>query len=575
MRCKPHELLCQGPLRWTGWLSFAVLITLAGSISSVQAQIGAPCENPRVFNNLPPHGNRMPQRTARPSAGPRGIDEFVENISGQKPDAYIDLVIGQPRIITFKENLGTAEQTVQIAIGDPARLDFDLLGPRQIRIYSEVTGVTDMIIVTPNGEYYLFRVTTLFDLDELNSQLGALFPSASVHVRQLRDHLVVEGQARDTIQVQQILDSIRAYALSVNAQESSTVTIEETEEGAEAPGAGGPEGEDPEGGVPAGSGDRPSEVRYDFAETQVINLIKIADPQQVLLKVRVAELNRTALREIGFSFLNRNGGGAAGLAFINQIIQTDTAAANISGVFRDTEFAYFLNATRDNGIAKILAEPNLVAMSGHQASFLAGGEFPVPVPQQQGQVTVQFREFGIRLGFIPFVMDNEVIRMTVVPEVSVIDNNTAVSIVPGGSAIPGLLTRRANTTVQMREGQTLAIAGLLDLSQNNTTSRVPLVGDVPYLGVLFSDNSANRSERELLVTVSPNLVEAMNPDQVPLMPGDEVYEPNDAEFYLLNRIEGRTGRDFRSTVKWDDPLDFVRIMNLEKRSTHGNIGFSK
>ena len=333
--------------------------------------------------------------------------------------------------------------------------------------------------------------------------------------------------------------------------------------------------------------------------------------QQVLLKVQVAELNRTALRHIGANFLGvdpatgsiigsqitgtNNAGAAVGRLAANQVISgksmmgaafmpsTPISGQNgttVFGIFQNANFAFTLNALRNNGMLKVLAEPNLVAMSGHPASFLAGGEFPVPVPQVSAggvapTVTVQFKEFGVRLGFLPAVVDDGVIRLSVVPEVSQIDFTIAVTLVSGGSAVPGLNTRRAQTTVELREGQTLAIAGLLQVILDGSTSRIPGLGDLPILGPFFSNTTSERTEKELVVLVTPYIIEGMNQEQVPPLPGDEVKEPNDLELFLLNRIESRTGKDYRSTTRWDDVFDLRHHLNLEKKYVQGPVGFSE
>jgi pilus assembly protein CpaC len=326
--------------------------------------------------------------------------------------------------------------------------------------------------------------------------------------------------------------------------------------------------------------------------------------QQVLLKVRVAELNRSAARQIGVNFLGvdpatgaivgtqianpvtasgtigSTGGGGAARGLVGMAQAPVTTATTVFGIFQDANFEFTLNALRRNSMLRVLAEPNLVALSGHPATFLAGGEFPVPVPQAgsagaAATITVQFREFGVRLSFVPLVLGDEVIRLSVAPEVSAIDFAVATTLVAGGSPVPGLTTRRAQTTVELRQGQTLAIAGLLQLSLDGSTARIPGLGDLPILGPFFSNTTSNRVEKELVVLVTPYLVEPMARDQVPPVPGDEVKEPNDLEFYFLSRIEGRTGKDFRSTTAWDDPLRLFRLIQLERKYIDGSCGFSK
>jgi pilus assembly protein CpaC len=179
------------------------------------------------------------------------------------------------------------------------------------------------------------------------------------------------------------------------------------------------------------------------------------------------------------------------------------------------------------------------------------------------------------LGFVPFILDGDVIRLTVAPEVSNIDTTIAVTLVAGGSPVPGLNTRKAQTTVELREGQTLAIAGLLQLTLNGETDRIPGLGDLPIIGPMFSNTSSQRIEKELVVLVTPYLVEPMNHGQVPPTPGDEVKQPNDLEFYLLNRIEARTGKDFRATTSWDDVYNLRNHLKLEKKYVNGPVGFSE
>jgi pilus assembly protein CpaC len=317
----------------------------------------------------------------------------------------------------------------------------------------------------------------------------------------------------------------------------------------------------------------------------------------VLLKVRIAELNRTAMREIGADFLavDRSTGTVIGsqiggatvtgtATFASRVLNAaaETAVSpmtTIFGIFQEGEFAIFLSALRKNSLLKILAEPNLVAMNGQQAYFLAGGEFPVPVPQVAGTgnastVTVQFQPFGVSLAFLPFILDNDVIRLAVDPEVSSIDFTLGTVLVPGGTPVPGLNTRKAHTVVELHQGETLAIAGLLQLTLDGSTTRIPGLGDLPILGPFFSNTTNERIEKELVVLVTPYLVEGRQAGCGIPTPGDEVNEPTDFEFYLLNRIEGRTGRDYRSTTQYDDALQVLRcLMKLQEEYVRGPHGY--
>jgi pilus assembly protein CpaC len=341
----------------------------------------------------------------------------------------------------------------------------------------------------------------------------------------------------------------------------------------------------------------PITIEATVLRPHIINLLKVPGPQQVLLKVRIAELNRTALRQIGADFLGIDpssgaiigtqigganvlaSGTAAGSRLLGAATTSASSQTTVFGIFQRGDVEVMLSALRRNSILKILAEPNLMAMNGHQASFLAGGKFPVPIPQSVtggvgSSVAVQFEKFGVELDFLPFVLDDERIRLSVHPQVSSIDFAIGTTLVPGGSPVPGLNSREAKTTVELRQGQTLAIAGLLQLTLDGTTSRIPGLGDLPILGPFFSNTTETRTEKELIVLVTPYLVDAMNSDQVPPTPGDEVKAPNDLEFYLLNRIEGRTGRDWRATTKYEDATGVLRcLFKLEKEHVRGPHGF--
>jgi pilus assembly protein CpaC len=536
----------------------------------------------------------VPEKGPRPAKGAESVSALVDNLSSK--DAVFEVTLGQGRILSLKENIAEGKNAPVIATGDPTVLDFIVVNPRQIRVVGLRLGVTDLSITTATGKTYSFEVRVVMDLDILRARLKCLFPDAALRVTQIRDQLAVEGEARDTAQAARILETIRAYLISIQVGEARQISG--TSGGGRFMPSASPEGAgraplvgvSPEL-VPLGS------VQSVIAPIPVINLLRVPGSHQVLLKVRVAEMNRTALRQIGADILTGDPGqgavvgtqiGGATVAatagvstrVLSALTSTTTGTGTtVFGIFERGDFAFFLSALRRNQILKILAEPNLVALNGQQASFLAGGEFPVPVPQFGGAggaaatVTVQFKQFGVQLGFLPFILDGDVIRLTVDPEVSEIDFSIATTLVPGGSPVPGLSTRKTHTTVELRQGQTLMVSGLMQLTLNGNTARIPGLGDLPIIGPFFSNTTSNRVEKELVVLVTPYLVEGMNPGEVPPTPGDEVKEPNDLEFYFLNRIESRTGRDFRSTTKWDDPLHIRNLLHLESKEVCGPHGF--
>jgi pilus assembly protein CpaC len=567
-------------------LAFGLLLFLLWPTGQVSAQPPPRLPSISGFTSCLP---ATPEKLPRPASGKESVSAFVDSLSNN--DSAFEVVVGQGRILTLKENL-TGKEPERIAVGDPSVIDPFVLSERQIRITGRRIGVTDLSIITSDARTYNFEVRVVADLNVLRGQLHCIFPDASLRLAQIRDHIVVEGEARDTAQVTRIMETIRAYLASVQISQLQRIASQQ----GSIPRAG--EGVPPgEGAVPPPETGGALNIQATVARPQIINLIRVPGSQQVLLKVRVAELNRTALRQIGGDFLSIDSdtgaivgtqiGGtgvsatavAAGRMLSGAATDALTATNTVFGIFQEGEFALFLSALRRNSLLKILAEPNLMALNGHQASFLAGGEFPVPVAQTSSggatpAITVQFQEFGVRLGFIPYILDNDVIRLTVDPEVSTIDFALGTVLVPGGTPVPGLDTRKAHTVVELRQGQTLAIAGLMQLTLDGQTSRIPGLGDLPFIGPFFSNTTNTRTEKELVVLVTPVLVEAMNHDQVPPGPGDEVNEPNDLEFYLLNRIEGRTGKDGRSTTHYDDALHVLRcFMKLENEHVHGPHGF--
>ncbi len=539
-------------------------------------------------------------KTKRTPAENEPVASFIDTLQGN--DAVLQVIMGQGRLLTTKADIVNKDGTAVIAVGDPTVLDFQVLpNPRMIRIMGRRAGVTDLSITTADSQTYSFEVHVVYDLELMRAQLRQIFPDAYLRLAQIREHLVVEGEARSPTQVAQVLQTLEAFlesAQPAGGRNSQTTGAGQTS-GTPVRSAGGnstPLSEFPgtqnwasaERGAAAGRGTVLSKPR-------IINLIRVPGVQQVSLQVRVAELNRTGLREIGADILGVNPstgnifgtsiGGAAinalGLLGLGGLVGTATGQSNPAtttafGIVPSADFEILLRALRRNSLLTILAEPNLMAMSGHTASFLAGGEFPVPVPQTTtggtNSVTIDWKKFGVQLDFVPYVLNDQKIRLSVTSEVSSIDESLGTTLVVGGDPVPGVHTRRTTTTVELREGQTLAIAGLLQVEIDGRTSRIPGLGDLPYIGPMFSNTNHRRVEKELLVLVSPRLVSPMDCDQVPPVPGAEVQDPNDLEFYLLNRIEGRTGYNVRSTLL---PDGVARCIQLEQKHVYGPVGFSE
>jgi pilus assembly protein CpaC len=592
--------------------AFPILTLLCGLAGAARAQ--GPAPGPA---QPPPADPRLPSALdANPIKGVRFVAEGVTpNQFFDSPEtkvATLEVKLGQGRIVVLKESL-TAPGGAQpvLALGDPSIADFVLLAPRQLRVVGRRLGTTDLSVTSSDGKTHSIDIHVVADLDPLRQQLRRVFPSSNVKLSQVLDQVFIEGEARDSRQAVQIVRSVTGFLQSqqgMNAASARNTTV-----GPAPPDTPPPPPAPGQAGAPnptivretSMGGDAPSAGAADAttAYPSIVNLLRVPGSQQVLLKVRIAELNRDAFRQVGGNFfgIDRRSGsilgtqvgganvfaqgsnvvnGQPGNKLVGSAAEALSGQTTFFGILQQGNLEFLLNALRRNSMLKVLAEPNLMALNGQQASFLAGGEFPVPVPQVSASgvaptITVQFKKFGVQLDFLPAIMDGDVVRLTVDPVVSTIDFTIGATLVAGGTPVPGLNTRQAHTTVELRPGQTLAIAGLLSIVLDGQTNRIPGLGDLPILGPFFSNTTNQRVEKELVVLVTPYLVEPMSPNQVPLGPGDEVGTPTDWEFYFLNRIESRAGLDWRSTTRYPDPLFIPRYIQMEKKSLQGPSGFSE
>jgi len=302
-----------------------------------------------------------------------------------------------------------------------------------------------------------------------------------------------------------------------------------------------------------GAADRAQRIAAAYAGDKVVNLISVGGSQQVMLEVKFAEVNRTIGEQLGVSgfgmsddgdFRGAVGNGASvtpdpvtGLPQFS--IDAITDSFGVFGLLfdiGDVSIDAFLDTLERNGMSRTLAEPTLVALSGERASFLAGGEFPIPVVQSGSNgggggnaITIEFKPFGVSLGFTPTVLGDRVINMIVEPEVSTIDPSSSVTV--NGLVVPGLQTRRASTTVELRDGESFAIAGLLRDDTQSTVQQLPILGSLPIIGSLFRSTKYQKGETELLIVVTPHLVQPIRRDQVRL-PTDRVPAPEPADVLL-------------------------------------------
>jgi pilus assembly protein CpaC len=456
-----------------------------------------------------------------------------------------------------------------------------------------------------------FVVRVTLDTKDLESRIQQAFPGAVIKVRQVGAQLILDGQAPDSKTMADILQLVTTTVLTNPAFRGAALGAGGGAAGGGGVGGGMGTGGGGGGGMGGlGAGGAAGAGAGGIAglgRLLIINRVTVPGPRQVLLHVKIAEINRSATRSVGVSWLYARGNSIFGSAAGNNATMSTTTdvtnnqltnrfgivkpitgdytgsgsatpagTATLFGVFNAGHFSLFINALRSNNLAKILAEPNLVALDGQPARFLVGGLFPFPVPQSSSipggtaVVTVQFQRFGTILTFVPQILPNDVIRLDVEPVISQLNfaNGTTVA----GGQVPSIDERSARTVVELREGQTLAIAGLIQLLTNASTIRVPGLGDLPIVGPWFSADKIQTVETETVVLVTPELVSPLDRKEVTEAPGDRIMQPNDAEFYLLGRIEGKLGREFRATVAEQDPLNLMKHFQSEQQWVIGPHG---
>jgi pilus assembly protein CpaC len=438
--------------------------------------------------------------------------------------------------------LDTPGELVRVAVNKAILLNFNLpvdrarlinddiatvnyVSPFQLVLTGRSFGTTQLICEFNGNGQKVFDVAVDLELDRLAASIRSAVPQAKVNVNSLLDAVVLTGTAPDTA-----------------------------------------------------SAERIQEIAGIFSE-RVINHLEVAGTQQVLLRCTVAEVNRTATRQLGFNgwIAGDNVPSAFGLSNIGGINPSNISApggylasppqalgntvdAAVGGIipfttgaggipvqptttlsvgFPQVPMQIFIQALRENGLLRVLAEPNLVSISGQSANFLAGGEIPIPVDQGNDGISLEYKEFGVKLEFTPTVLNEGQIRLHVRPSISELDFANAVTL--SSVLIPAISSRTVETLVEVGSGQTIAIGGLLSERLRGTASKVPGLGDIPVLGALFSSVEYQSEESELVVLVTPELVSPISPQQVAPAPGSLIRKPSDGELFLMGQLEGQEG----------------------------------
>ena len=411
---------------------------------------------------------------------------------------------GKVRVMMNKSTVITTTQPVkELIVGNPDVADVTVINEKSVLVTAKKPGSTQLIVRDDNNRSLVADVIVGMDLEALQSELSDAFPNVKITAASMNGAIALRGQVPDLKVAEQAVSLAQPYS------------------------------------------------------PRVLNLLEVAGGQQVMLQVRFAEVSRRATNALGVNFAASDGVFGVG-SNVGQIapsgFATDTAnfpgpmltnpGAGVTlfggGEIGQTAFRFFVQALRQNNLLRVLAEPNLVAISGQEASFLAGGEFPIPVPQTGtgggSTITIEYREFGVRLNMTPLVLGDGRIRLKLTPEVSDLDFSSPLTI--QGSRIPIINKRTVTTTIELADGQSFAIAGLLDHAVNASKDATPLLGDIPVLGALFRSVRYERRETELVVLVTPKLVEPMNPSQVPPLPGEAWRHPKELDTYLNGDLGG-------------------------------------
>lgn len=417
----------------------------------------------------------------------------------QLADASYADVISDVQVSVNKSKVLTARGSYsELNVGNSEIADVVALSRNQLYVVGKAIGSTNIILRNGNGDVIdVFEISVGHDIDGLKRKIFELAPDQQVEVRAANDSVVLSGSVDDAAQ---------ASAIGALAER--------------------------------------------FAPGKVTNMMEVAGSQQVLLEVRFAEVQRAAIKDIGTqlnvrdldadasSFLGGPGGEffGAGLDDVNPVNFFAGGVALVDGGNAQLDFIFDL--LEEKGLVRTLAEPNMVALSGDTANFLAGGEFPIPVAQSaQGNqlvITVEFKEFGVGLAFTPTVTSKDSINLEMAAEVSSIDPTVSTSL--GAIDIPGLKVRRTNTTVELRDGQSFAIAGLILDDLTSTMRQIPGLGSLPIIGALGRSEAFERRETELVVLITARLVQPVGSEQL-AAPTDYIKPPSDMDYFLFGRTE--------------------------------------
>jgi len=404
----------------------------------------------------------------------------------------------------------------RIAVGNPEVVDVLVLSETEVLLVPVAAGTTNVVLWGggKTAPQVVLDVSVGPSFSSLERRVASLLGSEDLEIKHLGDAIAIEGSVPDAVSADNAVRLVRAGLYSSDGKKSDDVDI--------------------------------------------VNLLRVKGQQQVLLHVKIAEVSRSLNRQFGANFnglFDTSGGAIQVTGLVGDLAQaTGTGAiapselSNLVGTLTGfgalESLELVMSALRQKGLAKVLAEPVLVARSGEDASFLVGGEIPIPVAQggaAAGAITVEYKKFGVGLSFTPTVLSDDRIHLLVNPEVSEPDFSIGANV--GGTTVPGFNTRRASTGVELGDGESFAIAGLFRDDLRELSSAYPVLGEIPVLGALFRSSRFEQRETELVIIVTPSLVAPLSQGQEFRLPSDSIRPPSAAEFYLLGRFEAGGAAD--------------------------------
>jgi len=452
------------------------------------------------------------------------IDRGGESDAGQSTDIFV----------SKSAVLNLPAEASEVSVSDPTAVRAVLRTARQIVLIGLRVGTTNVIVFDDNNEQILnLDVNIRYDLRPLRAALKRDYPDTLIEVETLLGEVVLTGAASGPAEATEIRNLVRRYLYAARL----------------------------------GAGEE-----VDANSIEFIDRLATDSDDQILLKVRVAEMSRTVVRNFGVDWSVANaaavgaaaggiGGGTPIGSSLFDFAQSGGTGllAGLSGSIANTDFGSLVQAFERHAVMRTLAEPTLTAISGETASFLAGGEFPVPTSQEDGEIGFEFRDFGVALEFTPVVVGDGRISLQISTEISEVTNDNSVTLL-NGLTIPGLSTRRANTTVELPSGGTMSIAGMLRQVDSATHAGVPGIKNVPVLGQLFSSSEYNKEESELVILVTPYVVKHGQERDFRL-PTDGFAPASDIDFFLLGRLHkvyGTGNQDIAAARQaLNAPLGFI------------------